>query len=89
MVFEMLENKGRRARFADVLSHTERQAKIAIDPLFDYLQGASVQVGQKGKTTLVKKAKRNTTKSSSFVTSVNTNKHKISAVIPKCKDRPG
>ncbi|KAL7871964.1 hypothetical protein SRHO_G00069470 [Serrasalmus rhombeus] len=72
MAFDLLENRKRRAKFTDLVSFIERQAKIAIDPLFGDLQGASVSVEQKERFTPVKKAKGNTTKSSSFVISIDT-----------------
>ncbi|XP_076852605.1 uncharacterized protein LOC143506910 [Brachyhypopomus gauderio] len=89
VAFEILENKERRAKFADLVNYIERQAKIAIDPLFGYLQGASAPIGQKEKDMTVKKAKGNTTRSSSFVISIDTNKKKSAQSTQSAKTDQG
>lgn len=84
VAYEMMENKKKRPRFGDLVSFIDKQAKIVTHPLFGDLQGTSAANAQKEKGTLVKKIKANTTKSSSFVISVDTQKQKQIQSAPKC-----
>ena len=74
--FDIQEHRRRRARFADLVSYIERQAKVAIDPLFGTAQEASAPVKQKEKDSTAKNTRGSTTKGSSFATSIATDKQK-------------
>nr|XP_049612597.1 uncharacterized protein LOC125990036 isoform X1 [Syngnathus scovelli] len=78
VAFEMQENKGRRARFTDLVDYIDRQTKIVSDPLFGDLQEVSLSTKQKEKSSFVKIAKESTPRSSSFATSVDTEKQEFS-----------
>nr|XP_021329205.1 uncharacterized protein LOC110439111 [Danio rerio] len=69
--FELKERRGRRARFADLVSFIDRQAKIAIDPLFGNISDSRPNTA--GKLDLrEKQPARKEVRGSSFAISVAT-----------------
>ncbi|KAI2644916.1 DNA repair protein RecO [Labeo rohita] len=76
--FELKERRGRRARFADLVSFIDLQAKIAIDPLFGNISDSRPNTA--GKMNLrEKQPARKEVRGSSFAISVATEKNKDSA----------
>lgn len=78
IAFDIKEQRGRRARFTDLVNFIERQAKIATDPLFGNLQDKSVTLKMEKPKDTVKYVKSGV-KGSSFATQVTVDKNQSAA----------
>lgn len=77
LAFEIQELNLRRARFTDLVSFVDRQAKMTTDPLFGDLQGPTSE--NEKKTSLTdRKARKEKIKGSIFATSITTPREKES-----------
>lgn len=83
--YEIEEAKGKRAKFADLAKFVDRQAKVAMDPLFgDLVDTASAKRKEKTKIELLQHTRTYTKKRSNFVTSASTQRSDQSNV-PKVR----
>lgn len=78
VAYEILEKRGHRARFADLVTFIDRQAKIAMDPLFGDLQDSCTSASGKNKEK-EKPPNRSGMKGSTFATNMSVEKKKTDA----------
>ena len=71
--FDIQERRGHRAKFADLVTFVDRQAKLTMDPLFgDLLDGVASEKKEKGKQATGHGVKKEGKKGTIFATSIAT-----------------
>lgn len=87
--YDIKEQRGRRAKFADLVKFIDRQAKIATDPLFGNLQDKSmIPKGDKLKDTTPTKYMKSGVKGSSFATQITVERNQYVAPKPAPSEKP-